>query len=142
MADTPLFFRRTLQGLRPDDVQAEEALRSVGQGEVVALVLKRPRNSKHHRKFFALLKLVYENQEHYESMDALLIALKVALGHCFPVILRTGQTAYVPKSISFAKMSQDEFEVFYEGVVKIVVTKFLPGVNREDLEAEIMTMVS
>jgi hypothetical protein len=137
-----LLFRKTLSGLKPADEGAEEALRKVPLDKVVAVKIKRPRNLGHHRKFFALLKIVYENQEVYASEQALLAAIKIATGHCTPIQLVSGQKAFIPSSISFAAMDQAEFEAFWEKVVTLVCTKIIPNLNREDLEAEIMTMVS
>jgi len=137
-----LVFRKTLSGLKPADESAEEALRKIAINSVVAIKLKRPRNLGHHRKFFALLKIVFENQELYKSEQALLAAIKIATGHCVPLVLADGTKAFVPSSISFASMDQAEFEAFWEKVVSLVCTKIIPNLRREDLEAEILTMVS
>ena len=142
MADRVFFFRRTLGSLRPDDTEAEEALRGIGPHEVVGVIIRRPRNIGHHRKFFALLKIVFENQELYRSEAKLLAAIKIATGHCVPIQLTTGQKAFIPSSISFAAMDQAAFERFWESVVVLVTTKIIPNLKREDLEAELMTMVS
>jgi hypothetical protein len=137
-----LLFRKTLSGLKPADEGAEEALRKVPLDKVVAVKIKRPRNLGHHRKFFALLKIVFENQEVYASEQALLAAIKIATGHCVPLVLADGTRAFVPSSISFASMDQTEFEAFWDKVVTLVCAKIIPNLKREDLEAEIMTMVS
>lgn len=142
MSDAPLFFRKYLGALKPVDELAAEAVRKIGGDEVVTVTIKRTRNVRFHRKFFALMNLVFQNQEHYPSLDIMLAAFKVAAGHCFPVIAKGGQTVMVPKSISFSKMDESAFEEFWSASVSIVITRFLPGVKREDLEAEIMTMVS
>lgn len=135
-------WRKTIGGLKPADPIAEEAYQAIPLGGEVFAEPKRSRSIGHHRKFFALLKLVYENQEHYKSMDELLVAFKVALGHCYPIHLRSGQVAYVPKSISFAKLDQIGFDEFWDKACTLIVTKFLPGVNREELEAQVMELVS
>ena len=93
-------------------------------------------------KFFALLKIVYENQELYTSEAALLAAIKIATGHCVPLTLVSGQKAFIPSSISFASMDQTEFEAFWEKVCTLVCAKIIPNLRREDLEAEIMSIVS
>jgi hypothetical protein len=142
MADDFLYFRRTLGGLKPTDEAGEEVVRKVPMGEIVAVKIKRPRNLGHHKKFFALLKIVFANQEIYKSEAALLAAIKIATGHCTPLVLDGGQKAFIPSSISFAAMDQTAFEAFWERVVTLVITKIIPGLRREDLEAEIMTMVS
>jgi hypothetical protein len=137
-----LLFRKTLSGLKPADEGAEEAMRKLPLDKIVAVKIKRPRNLGHHRKFFALLKIVYENQEIYQSEAALLAAIKIATGHCVPITLVSGQKAFIPSSISFAAMDQAEFEKFWEAVCNLVCAKIIPSLKREDLEAELMTMVS
>lgn len=137
-----LLFRKTLSGLKPADEGAEEAMRKLPLDKIVAVKIKRPRNLGHHRKFFALLKLVYENQELYESEAALLAAIKIATGHCVPITLVSGQKAFIPSSISFASLDQTEFEKFWDKVCNLVCAKIIPNLNRHELEAEIMTMVS
>lgn len=142
MADKTYFFRRVLNGLRPDDSEAEEALRGIGKDEIVGLVIRRPRNPRHHRLFFALLKIVFENQERYRSEAELLAAIKIATGHCVPITLTSGEKAFIPSSISFGAMDQSAFEAFWEKVCTLVCTKIIPNLKREDLEAELLTMVS
>jgi hypothetical protein len=142
MADKQYFFRRSLGSLRPDDAEAEEALRGVGANEIVGVIMRRPRNVGHHRKFFALLKIVFENQEIYRSEAELLAAIKIATGHCVPLTLTTGQKAFIPSSISFASMDQAEFDKFWNAVCVLVTTKIIPNLSRDDLEAELMSMVS
>ena len=137
-----LVFKKTLGALRPADEAAMQALQRIPVDGVVALKIKRPRNLGHHRKFFALLKIVFENQELYKSEAALLAAIKIATGHCTPIVLADGTRAFIPSSISFAAMDQGEFEAFWEKVVTLVCAKIIPNLNREDLEAEIMSMVS
>lgn len=141
MADKGVWIK-TIGGLKPADVLAEETYSSLPLGTEVFAEVSRPRSLGHHKKLFALLKLIRDNQEHYKTTDEILIALKVAIGHCYPAETRTGVKVMVPKSIAFSKMDQLAFQKFWDGVVEVVVTKFLPGVNREELEAEIMTMVS
>lgn len=135
-------WRKTIGGLKPADALAEEVYQGLALNAEVMAEVTRPRSLQHHKWFFALLKIVFDNQETYDSMDAMLIAVKVALGHCYPMTTKTGQAVMVPKSIAFNKMDETEFKRFADNFVTLVITKFLPGVNREDLEAEIFTMVS
>ena len=134
-------WRKTIGGLKPVDPLAEEIYNGLPLNAEVMAEITRPRSIQHHKLFFALLKIVLDNQEHYKSIDALLIAFKVALGHCDAVTLRTGQVAYVPKSIAFSKMGQHEFKAFWDGAVNIIVERFLPGIDKADLEREILEMV-
>jgi hypothetical protein len=79
---TPTHFRKDFGRLIPCDDAASAMLMKIKHGDVVQVEIKRPRNIMHHRKFFALINLVFENQAKYESPEHLLAALKASVGHC------------------------------------------------------------
>lgn len=142
------FFKKALGGtLIPSTEEAREWLSTVKTGEVLRIKASRPRNIKHHQKFFALLQLIYQNQTHYKSVDDILLAFKYHIGHGHWVItkpLRSNQNAmldgvkvFQPHSISFAKMDQSEFEDFYNNALDFVTTVVIPGLSKDDLAAEL-----
>jgi hypothetical protein len=140
MADKGVWIK-TIGGLKPADSLAEETYASLPLGTEVFAEVSRPRSLGHHKKLFALCKIIRDNQDFYKTTEQVLDALKVAVGHCYPVKLQTGVMMVKTKSISFAKMDQLAFQKFWDAVVEVVVTKFLPGVDKHELEAEIMSMV-
>ena len=115
-------------------------LKGIKQGETVSVEVRQPRNVYHHRKFFALLNLVFENQEKYETVEQLLTIFKIGTGHYETMVMKNG-LAYIPKSISFAKMDQGEFEEFWDKCIKLITTRILPGVTKESLEREILELI-
>ncbi len=140
-----IVLHRTLSGLQAVDDADKELLAKVNVGTWVTCEIKQARNIQFHRKFFALAKLVYENLPeniHYANQDQFLVALKVALGHCDTVICKDGSTAYIPSSISFASMDDLAFSDFYDKAVRIVVKYFLPGVTSQELENEVLDLIS
>jgi hypothetical protein len=135
---TTLILRKDLGCLRPTDEAGEEALRKVKLGALVKVEFTgKPRNVMHHRKFFAMLNLIYQNQKHYRSVDHILAAMKFALGYTEKVRTKRGEIE-VPLSISFAAMDQDEFDAFYNRAVDFVLAEVVPGLDRADLERELM----
>lgn len=134
--ERPLIFRRELFGLTATDDASEAALQSVKHGECVELKMKRPRNLQHHRKFFSMLQLIFNNQERYATLDHLLTAFKFAIKHTEIIRTKRGDIE-VPKSISFASMSQDEFNEFYQRAVDFVLAEVVP-MTVADLERELM----
>lgn len=126
--------------LVPAEPQSDEVVAGIKDGEVVSCNIKRPRNINHHRLFFALMNEVYLNQSRYATMDHMLIAIKVAIGH-YDEQNVNGRAVVIPRSISFAKMDQNEFRNFYDKVVEMVVTKLLPNTTKEDLERRIMDII-
>lgn len=132
------YFEKAGGNLRPWDERALEFLRKLPQGKVVEVEIKRARNPQHHRKFFALLNLVWSNQERYPSVDCLLAALKISIGHVDMITMPGGKTHLIPRSINFASMNQDEFDDFYKRCLDKIMEHFLPGVTEPELEAELM----
>jgi hypothetical protein len=110
------------------------------EGTDVVCEVKRARNVRFHKKFFALLRLVLDNLpddtirglELY-SEEAFLLQLKedMKLYH----VTNGGVKQYI--SISFAAMDDTAFERFYSLCVKLITTKYLPGVTAKSIEDEI-----
>ncbi len=137
-----LLFTKTLGALRPADPEAEDALRKIANGTLVTVEMKRGRNLQHMRLFFALLHLVYENQDRYDTFEGFRAAFTIALGWCETLVLPDGKTAFFPKSISFASMDQTAFDVFFDDAVNLVCQRWLPTVTNEELRCEIHEMVA
>jgi hypothetical protein len=134
-------YRKRDGRLEPADERARETLARVKDGDYVLVDVKRLRNPRHHRKMFALLNLIFENQSRYHSIDDMLGAIKVFLGHTRTVRMRDGREFVLPKSIAFDKMDQTEFEVFYARVIDCVISEIIPRLSRKDLERELLEFV-
>src|SRR3972149_7155900 len=106
-----LVFKK-LRGLYAIDEPGEAAMRSIGQGEIISIELRRPRNVQFHRKYFAMLSIILANQDYYKSIDDLLDVCKIRVGHCRTIVTRDGEIK-VPMSISFAAMDDVAFASFY-----------------------------
>ncbi len=138
---TEIFLRRKGEGLIPMDLMSRNYIEKLDAQTVIRAVVTKPRNYDHHKKYFALLHAVYEHQDTYPSFNSFRSAVAVALGHSESVKLPDGRTILVPGSIAFGKMDQSEFEEFYEKAVDLVLTRIVPGVNREDLERRVLDIL-
>lgn len=119
------------------DSLSAELIAGIKAHETVTATIRRPRNPGHHRKLFALLKVVFEAQQTFATIDQLLGALKLSIG-LFDTGLTIDKVPYVvPRSISFTAMDQNQFTVVYDKMVDVILTKILPAVSRSDLEAQI-----
>ena len=132
---------------RPSDRQAEAAMGppKFSDGDIIRAEIKRPRHPGHHRKYWAMLKIVHEGtavQDLYPTTDKLHQAIKGALGYYSEVRLPDGKVFQVVDSIAFESMAQDEFEVFYDKAVDLIVQQVVPNLDREDLAREVESMVS
>lgn len=104
-------------------------------GDVVRLDISKPRNPKHHRLVLATIAFLVHNTEAFDTIDQALIAIKVGMGYCDPVIDgSTGKTLWILRSISFDRMSEDEFSTFHADLLKFITARYLKGMTPEQLE--------
>lgn len=132
----PFHVRKTVTGWQPISAAATAFWAKTKIGQVVQMQATRPRNPAHHRKLFALLNLVADNNEQFTGPDDVLIAVKAALGRGRWIKLAgASREIFAPESINFAAMSQDQFEAFYDAAVAAVRRWWLPVGNEELREA-------
>lgn len=104
-------------------------------GTCLRMEWSRPRNGPHHRRLFALLQVVAENSEVYDTREKALVAVKLAAGYCDDAIdPRTGRTVPVVQSIRYESMDQSTFERFYAAAVEAVLQVILPAMDRATLQ--------
>ena len=126
--------------LIPSLPEDELALERIKRGQIVETELKRPRNAKFHKKYFALLGIVLENTK-YDTNEQLLHLIKLKLGHYETIINTNGKVIYIPKSISFSSMYDDDFNKFYNNTVNIVLRDFLTNWQDSDIQNAIDQVV-
>jgi len=106
-------MKRVGGALVPADFNADDTIHGIPEGAEVLVGIRQPRNPKHHRWFFALLRKVIDNTDgRWKNEEELLFALKMATGHCEPSPALTGEVVLFPKSISFASMGELAFKTF------------------------------
>jgi len=135
---------RTTWGFAPAFDEDREALKKIGIGEQRQVELTVPRNVKFHRKYFGLLKIVFDNMPSHifrtatgqefeiKSVDSLLWQIKMQLGYFEEKMTLGGRIIYEAKSISFAKMDNAQFEKFYSDSIDIILKYFI-DCEKEDL---------
>lgn len=126
--------------LIPATEQDRELIEKVSQGEVIYAEFKKMRNGRHHRKYFALLNKVFENQEKYGTFEEFRATVTVMAGHC-DVVYAGDVEIRIPRTISFAKMDQREFEIFYNNAINAML-KMLPHLGMEDIDSMVNQLVS
>lgn len=140
MTDTLLLVREGTR-LGASDPVTFEAIQAMAHGEQVVAEIRRARNPGQHRKLMAFLQLLLDNQDRYQSVKDLLNAVKIGTGYCdWGTVWLRGipvQVA-VPKSIAFANCSQGRFETFYTAAMDYAVTEIIPGLDRADLERQVL----
>lgn len=150
--------------LVPATDQDREKLSKLGQGEYLTVEIKKVRNPKFHRKYFALVNFGFENQEDYANQDHYRKAMQVMAGYSVPVIFPTKtdeqkrkMIAWLkkmldnlanakpvilpfPKSIAFEKMDETEFEGLFSLVLDVICNHL--DLSKEDMRSEIAIFTS
>lgn len=90
-----------------------EKLKKIKAGVPYEVDIKNRRNAKFHRKFFALINLVFQNQDTYNVIDELRKDLTIASGFYTQHKTFTGQIRTEAVSIAFHKMDEIEFSELY-----------------------------
>lgn len=137
-------YMRALPGgqMTPASQHDADMLDALRPGETVRVTVKRPRNLKFHRKFFALLQAAYQFEQvsdRYENLDQFLQSVKIAIGHADrheAQIAGERCVILIPRSISFASMDDTEFERFYSATLDALLRRWLRGVSEDELERQ------
>ncbi len=129
-----MMFRRTLEGFSPADNEAGEWHHKTKLGALVELKGNRPRNPQHHRKFFALMNIVVDNSDDFDTVEQFRFVLMATLQRGKWIEVKNASRAmFIPDSISFKSMKQEEFDKFYNDASNAILKHFLP-VDRQDLQ--------
>ena len=102
---------------------------------------RQARNLQMHRLFFALIQIVFENQEKYQTAEEVRARVLVGAGHCDVLPIDDEHAIHIPKSISFANMGQDEFHALFDRAVDYICQHVIPGLGSEELKQQVYEMV-
>lgn len=141
MSDRHL-FTYTLDGFRPMNDEAQAFTAKCKLGQTVELKPARIRNGKFHRLYFAMLKLISENSEPHLTSDELLHFAKVATGTGKWISDSKGGEWFVPGSVSFAAMKQDDFEAFVKASIPPLCKRFMNDTAPETVVREAMSLAA
>lgn len=139
-----IYCKVTPYGLAPRYNSDSELFQRLKMGSIVKCKVANPRNYKHHKKFFALLRLTFENlplplveRWNIQTEQDMLRRFKRDLGYYTLRQNEYGETEIEYQSISFATMEQHEFEHFYNDAVNLVLNRYIRGLDKETLREEI-----
>jgi hypothetical protein len=108
-----------------------ENIKKLKEGVIYEVNIKKPRNIMFHRKFFALINLVFENQETFDNSNDLRYYLTMKAGFYKKVKTPNNGEMFIPKSLKFDKMDNVEFEEVYNGVIKVIEKELL--ITKQDI---------
>lgn len=129
-------YLRKLPGgkLIPEDDEAVEWLQGVKNGDVVRAEVTRPRNYRFLRKYMALLRLAFDSWEMPETLHRGMPVQKnftrfrkdvaISCGFYELTVNLKGETRAEAKSISFAHMSEEDFNTLYQQTITLFIDKY------------------
>lgn len=135
-----LLLLNTSEGLKPCYDADFEEKKKLRLGETYSAEIKLARNIDFHRKYFKLINLAWEyqnekRQAHFKTVENFRKYIEVAAGHSELFYSpRLKDWVEIPKSISFEKMDNAEFQDLYERVKNVLFSVFLTHIT----EAEFM----
>ena len=130
---TEALWRKVGNSLVPMDVVTEDLLGKTQNGALVVTSEPRSRrNPDHHRWMMAVLAKVVENTDHFADVEDLMLELKLRC-RMGSYSMRRGRLVFVPRSISFAAMSQQQFKRVTDRWLYLISTEIMPGVDPETL---------
>lgn len=86
-------------------------------GEFAVIEFVIPRSGPYHRRHFAILNAVFDAQERFDDFERFRDWLSIGAGHVTWVPGAKGGIVPLPKSISYAKADQSEFEEYHRKVI-------------------------
>jgi len=130
-------FERRGNHLVPSDLAAQEMVDALPEGKAVLMDMRRARSPKNHAHLFAILRVATEQLEGYPDEETLLDAVKIATHLTRPVTLASGEIVWIPKSINWAAMPEDEFRRWKARALYVLGQ--LLGVDPQQLLEEVGT---
>jgi len=111
-----------------------DQLSKLPRNEVLTFDVRRSRNIRFHRKYFALLNLGFDNQDQYSNFDHFRKVVQMKAGHFDEVATDKG-LVFLPRSISFSDMDETAFSELYDGVLDVVADML--GTAPDDIRAAV-----
>jgi len=133
-----LICRNTISGLVPLYPSDYDEKRKLKLGEDYVCDITNPRNVGFHRKFFSMLNVGHENTSLDMPFDTYRKYMIVKAGF-FKAYQTPKGVFYDPDSISFASMSQDEFEDVYSRVLDKIIDDI--GATKEEIEKQLVNFM-
>jgi len=126
-------------GLSPQGDDDQVALAKFKPGDSIKVSVTREINARFRRKWWALAKFAfdiwsdtmpdqsYRGQEVQRSFERFRKDLTILAGRFHPVWTLKGEMRVEADSLSWARMSDEQFEAFYSATIDAILSKILGG---------------
>ena len=142
MAKQKMLWTRGLNSLLPDNDEAKTFISRSKQGDVIQCDMSIPRNGKFLRKYFSLLKVAYDNYPGENmSLEVFREQIIILAGYHTQHQSFDGRVILKAESISFAKMSETDFEKLYSRTIDVILEKVLPGTSAGEIDSAVMEVI-
>lgn len=145
-----IYLQKMNGALYPAGESDREAMAKYPLGTFLKADIVRPRNYKFHKKFFALLNIgfdaweppapTYKGHQVQKDFDRFRQDVTIAAGFYDVVGTLSGKVALRAKSISFAKMEEDEFNKLYNAVANVLLLDVLKNYTKADVDHVVETI--
>lgn len=134
-----IYCTNTVRGLVPNYDDDFDEKKKLQIGVVYKVKVTKPRNYLFHRKYFALINCAWSYQNHgvtdhfKNNIDLFRKAVEMSAGHCDTIYsIPRKEWIETPKSISFDKMDEIEFQDLYDRVKDVLFSVFLKKISEEE----------
>jgi len=135
-----IYLKRVGFHLLPTDQESLIALKKLPLDKPLSCEVKQTRNYQFHKKFFALLDIGYDNTQKFGncSKKTYRAFITVLAGYGKLVKSEYGMTPE-PESISFANMTQDDFEELYKDALSTICIDI--GSTSDEIEQNLINFM-
>ncbi len=137
-------FKKLPGRLVPADEQTANHLFNIKNKSILAVDFTQPRNYKFLQKYMTLINHGFETWEppenSYKGMDVeknperFRKDVQILAGYGYPVVNIKGETRMESRSISFGKMSEDDFTKLYSSVINVLLKRVFKNYTRDDID--------
>ena len=127
-------FKREGQKLVPTDQQSLDRIMKFKEDEIISGDFKKSRNYQFHKKYFALINLLWENSPLNLTFDKFRDYSMLNIGRADVYDTPQGKMA-MAQSISFDNMDQIEFEKIYSETLQFGIEHI--GADKEMIEEQL-----
>ena len=146
MAQT-IYVRKLYDSFVPTDLVSIEAMECMPMNAEFKCVFTLPRNLKFHRKLFVLFGIAFDafdlGEIRYKgvivkkNMERFRKDITIKAGFYDVVFNLEGELRLEAKSISFAKMDDEEFGRLYNECINVILEKVLTNYTKDDINEQV-----
>lgn len=140
------FWKVAGGGLYPANEMIADKMKRFKNNELYTIEIKLSRNGDFHRKVFQFFQFCFEhwvddNQYTSESrqFDVFREHMTVLAGYYDEYYSIDGSVRIEAKSLSYANMSQEEFEDLYNALINVALVKIFKDVNDENTYNQLLS---